>query len=155
MLWALTHVANLGDMLTLLQIQVNPEIISRGSVIVLLDVNVMWILGICNRSGLVEVEDESNEPVSLKQSENIVSPKEQENGGLRRQSTRNRPPTARALEAFANGFLTVNSRKKGREESKSRNSKHTLGEVGVISECSTGDASSAVKGDDENGEIEK
>ncbi|KAI3756068.1 hypothetical protein L1987_55881 [Smallanthus sonchifolius] len=108
-----------------------------------------------NNEFMTQIKVESNEPGPQKQSENIASPKEQENGGLRRQSTRNRPPTARALEAFANGFLTVNSRKKGREESKSRYSKHTLGEVGVISECSTGDASSAVKGDDENGEIEK
>nr|GMD72200.1 uncharacterized protein LOC109174961 [Ipomoea batatas] len=33
----------------------------------------------------------------------------------RRHSTRNRPPTMRALEALANGFLTVNRRQKNRE----------------------------------------
>ncbi|KAI3703680.1 hypothetical protein L1987_73873 [Smallanthus sonchifolius] len=105
-----------------------------------------------NSEFVAEVKDERNGPVPLRQSENIVGPKEQENGGSRRHSTRNRPPTARALEAIANGFLTVNSRK-----GRSRNSKNTLGggEVAVVSECSTGDASSAVKGDDENGEIEK
>ncbi|KAL8264138.1 hypothetical protein R6Q59_022268 [Mikania micrantha] len=101
------------------------------------------------------VKDEIIEHVPQKQTDDIVGPKEQESGGLRRQSTRNRPPTARALEALANGFLTINSRKRGKEESKPRNSKNTLGEIGVISESSTGDASSAVKGDDGNGEIEK
>ncbi|KAK9077722.1 hypothetical protein SSX86_006059 [Deinandra increscens subsp. villosa] len=106
-----------------------------------------------NNDFMTQVKDERNESAPQKQPENI--PKEQENGNSRRHSTRNRPPTARALEAFANGFLTVNSRKRGKEDSKSRNSKHTLGEIGVISECSTGDASSVVKGDDENGEIEK
>ncbi|KAL4564792.1 hypothetical protein LXL04_028863 [Taraxacum kok-saghyz] len=79
--------------------------------------------------------------------------KVEENGG-RRQSTRNRPPTARALEALANGFLTVNCRKKGKEE-RSRSFRHSRPEIGVVSESSTGDASSAVKGDDENGEIAK
>ncbi|KAJ0802152.1 putative transcription regulator Homeodomain-LIKE family [Helianthus annuus] len=108
-----------------------------------------------NGEFVTEVKDERNEPGPQKQSETIVGPREQENGGSRRQGTRNRPPTARALEAFANGFLTINSRKKSREEMKSRSFKHTVGEVGVISECSTGDASSAVKGYDENGEVEK
>ncbi|XP_076891532.1 uncharacterized protein LOC143542973 [Bidens hawaiensis] len=103
---------------------------------------------------VTEVKDEKNEPDPPKRSENTVGPKEQENGGSRRQSTRNRPLTARALEAFANGFLTINSRKKKKQESTSINSKYALGEVGVISECSTGDASSGVNGDDENGEIE-
>ncbi|XP_076952473.1 uncharacterized protein LOC143626211 [Bidens hawaiensis] len=108
-----------------------------------------------NDEPVTEVKDEKNEPGPAKQSENTAGPKEQENGGSRRQSTRNRPPTARALEAFANGFLTINSRKKKKQESKSRSSKYALGEVGVISECSTGDASSGVNGDEEDGEIEK
>ncbi|KAL7598528.1 hypothetical protein Lser_V15G22541 [Lactuca serriola] len=96
-----------------------------------------------------------------KQSESLVVPKVEENGGggSRRQSTRNRPPTARALEALANGFLTVNCRKKGKEDgmrdsssgSRSRGFRHSRGEIGVASECSTGDASSVVKGEDENG----
>ncbi|KAK1430832.1 hypothetical protein QVD17_13871 [Tagetes erecta] len=122
----------------------------------LIDLNYPQVPPEFENSGFVtQVKDERNETDPQKQSENIPSPKEQENGGSRRQSTRNRPPTVKALEAFANGFLTINSRKKGKEESKSRNYKHTLRDVGVISECSTGDASSAVKGDDENGEIEK
>ncbi|XP_024997057.1 uncharacterized protein LOC112529865 [Cynara cardunculus var. scolymus] len=105
-----------------------------------------------------QVKDERTEPGSPKQAASMVGPDEQQNGASRRQSTRNRPPTARALEALANGFLTVNSRKKDKEKirdstSRSRNSHHSRGEIGVISECSTGDASSAVKGD--NGEIEK
>nr|GEU68539.1 homeodomain-like protein [Tanacetum cinerariifolium] len=86
-------------------------------------------------------------------------PKEQENGGVgsRRQGTRNRPPTAKALEAIANGLLTKDSKKKGKEDNVRRPRKRTSsrGEVGgAVSECSTGDASSGVKGDDEDGEIE-
>ncbi|KAI3692511.1 hypothetical protein L6452_32328 [Arctium lappa] len=112
----------------------------------------------------VDVKDERTKPGSQKQSASMVGADEQQNGVSRRQSTRNRPPTARALEALANGFLTVNTRKKDKEKirdstSRSRNSHRSRGEIGVISECSTGDASSAVKGDDENGpfngEIEK
>ncbi|XP_071737290.1 uncharacterized protein [Rutidosis leptorrhynchoides] len=95
--------------------------------------------------------------------ENIVSPKEQENGGSRRQSTRNRPPTARALEAFANGFLTVNSRKKSKEDYYYNKGDYDY-DYGLkpkksrgceVSESSTGDASSVVKGEDEDGVIEK
>ncbi|KAK4380017.1 hypothetical protein RND71_001879 [Anisodus tanguticus] len=50
----------------------------------------------------------------------------------RRHSTRNRPPTTRALEALANGFLTVNTRQKSREggskrKTTSRSSRQTPG----------------------------
>ncbi|KAK1417895.1 hypothetical protein QVD17_27030 [Tagetes erecta] len=95
-----------------------------------------------NSEFVTEVKDEIIEPVPLTQSKNIVGPKEQENGGSRRHGTRNRPPTARALEAIASGFLTVNNRK-----TRNYRNTHGRGEVVVISECSTGDASSAVKGD--------
>nr|GEY91458.1 homeodomain-like protein [Tanacetum cinerariifolium] len=66
---------------------------------------------------------------------------------------RNRPPTAKALEAIANGLLTKDSKKKGKEDNVTRPRKRTYsrGEVGgVVSECSTGDAVSGVKGDDED-----
>ncbi|KAF5774167.1 putative transcription regulator Homeodomain-LIKE family [Helianthus annuus] len=108
-----------------------------------------------NNELLTEVKDEKIEPVPPSQSENIAGPKDQENGGSRRHGTRNRPPTAKALEAIANGFLTIHSRKgrKDKQESFSRNYQNAPGEVAVRSECSTGDASSAVKGDDENGEV--
>ncbi|GKE27310.1 hypothetical protein Tco_1442694, partial [Tanacetum coccineum] len=87
-------------------------------------------------------------------------PKEQENGGVgsRRQGTRNRPPTAKALEAIANGLLMKDSKKKGKEDNvpRPRRKTYSRGEVGgAVSECSTGDASSGVKGDDEDGEIDK
>ncbi|KAI7744857.1 hypothetical protein M8C21_017454 [Ambrosia artemisiifolia] len=110
-----------------------------------------------NSELVTKVKDEKVELDPPRQSETIAAPKEQENGGSRRQSTRNRPPTARALEAIANGFLTVNSRKgkKNKQELNSRNDQNTPGDVAVVSESSTGDASSAVKGEDENGEIEK
>ncbi|XP_059280657.1 uncharacterized protein LOC132034353 [Lycium ferocissimum] len=54
----------------------------------------------------------------------------------RRHSTRNRPPTTRALEALANGFLTVNSRQKSKEgvskkKSTSRSSRQTPGGMRV------------------------
>ncbi|PWA87146.1 hypothetical protein CTI12_AA134490 [Artemisia annua] len=87
-------------------------------------------------------------------------PKEQENGsvGSRRQGTRNRPPTAKALEAIANGLLMTHSKKKGKEDNVPRPRKTTYSRDeagGAVSECSAGDASSVVKGDDEDGEIEK
>ncbi|GJZ70310.1 hypothetical protein Tco_0633860 [Tanacetum coccineum] len=87
-------------------------------------------------------------------------PKQQENGGVgsRGQGTRNRPPTAKALEAIANGLLTKDNKKKGKEDKVPRPRRRTYskGEVGgAFSECSTGDASSGVKGDDEDGEIDK
>ncbi|XP_076907513.1 uncharacterized protein LOC143563994 [Bidens hawaiensis] len=120
----------------------------------LIDLNVTLEFG--NSEFVTEVKDERNERVSLKRSENLVGPTEQEDGGSRRHSTRTKPPTAKALEAIASGFLTVNSRKgnKDKQESKSRNYQNTP-EAAVVSESSTGDASSAIKGDDENGEIGK
>ncbi|XP_071730397.1 uncharacterized protein [Rutidosis leptorrhynchoides] len=121
----------------------------------LIDLNVTPECG--NVEFVSEVKDERNGPGPQKEAENSV--------GLRRQGTRNRPPTARALEAFANGFLTVNSRKKSKEEDEDENmwdfgykksskskkyQRRKGGEVGIVS-----DASSVVKGDDENDEIDK
>ncbi|XP_071727344.1 uncharacterized protein [Rutidosis leptorrhynchoides] len=131
----------------------------------LIDLNVTPECG--NVDFVKEVKDERNGRGPQKEGgENVVGCKEKENGGGlgRRQGARNRPPTARALEAYANGFLTVNSRKKskGEEEeyenmldygyklSKSKKYQKRGGEVGIVS-----DASSIVKGDDENGEIDK
>ncbi|KAI3469403.1 hypothetical protein Pfo_026066 [Paulownia fortunei] len=60
---------------------------------------------------------------------------QQSNMNHRRHSTRNRPPTTRALEAVANGYLTVNRRRKGKgtnshEDLASRPSKRACGVVG-------------------------
>nr|XP_043628785.1 uncharacterized protein LOC122600179 [Erigeron canadensis] len=112
-----------------------------------------------NDEFVMETKEERNGPGSQKQTESTADPKEQETGGSRRQSTRNRPPTAKALEALANGFLTISSRKKAKEDnprdsvSKSRKSQRARGEVRIFSDYSTGDASSVVKGDDGNGDI--
>ncbi|GFZ21819.1 hypothetical protein Acr_29g0009810 [Actinidia rufa] len=69
--------------------------------------------------------------IELKQPESSTAPKtsshvtcSKPNGNSRRQSTRNRPPTVRALEALANGFLTTGRRRNketsSREASRSR-----------------------------------
>ncbi|XP_057485380.1 uncharacterized protein LOC130771732 isoform X2 [Actinidia eriantha] len=69
--------------------------------------------------------------IELKQPESSTAPKpsshvtcSKPNGNSRRQSTRNRPPTVRALEALANGFLTTgrgrNKEASSRETSRSR-----------------------------------
>ncbi|XP_059648611.1 uncharacterized protein LOC132294683 isoform X2 [Cornus florida] len=55
----------------------------------------------------------SNQPdVNEKTSMVVASSEQQPNMNSRRQSTRVRPPTARALEALANGFLTTKTNKK-------------------------------------------
>ncbi|MCD7468164.1 hypothetical protein HAX54_006114 [Datura stramonium] len=69
----------------------------------------------------------------------------------RRQSTRNRPPTTRALEALANGFLTVNTRQKSREggsrrKSTSRSSRQTPGGMRVT-DCSNSAVASQMEED--------
>ncbi|GFZ08981.1 hypothetical protein Acr_20g0007890 [Actinidia rufa] len=61
--------------------------------------------------------------IELQQPESSTAPKPSvdvtctEPNGSRRQSTRNRPPTARALEALANGFLTTVPRRRNKESS--------------------------------------
>nr|GEZ61997.1 homeodomain-like protein [Tanacetum cinerariifolium] len=67
---------------------------------------------------------ESGTEVKVERNE---KPKEKENGGVgsRRQGTRNRPPTAKALEAIANGLLTKDSKKKGKEDNVTRPRKRT------------------------------
>lgn len=75
---------------------------------------------------------------------------EQVNVNSRRQSSRNRPPTARALEAFAHGFLTINSRKgrgdTSRGGSRSRNSQRSQEEARG-SAFGTSDAVNGTKSD--------
>lgn len=67
----------------------------------------------------------------------------------RRQSTRNRPPTARALEALVNGYLTTNRRRKkesdGHETLTSRPPRRARVYVG-LSELTTNDAVMAREG---------
>ncbi|XP_057466970.1 uncharacterized protein LOC130756467 isoform X2 [Actinidia eriantha] len=62
--------------------------------------------------------------IELQQPESSAAPKPsldvtctEPNGNSRRQSTRNRPPTARALEALANGFLTTGPSRRNKESS--------------------------------------
>ncbi|KAM7485104.1 hypothetical protein LguiA_001113 [Lonicera macranthoides] len=84
-------------------------------------------------------DKEADDPNGLK----TDLPMEQHtNVNSRRQSTRNRPPTVRALEALANGFLTINRRQKVKEGSprenyRSRTSKRSRG----VTEFSTENAS--------------
>lgn len=61
------------------------------------------------------VNEFMNKPEPFKASVSMNSSEPQPNGNYRRQSTRNRPPTARALEALANGFLTTNRKRKTNE----------------------------------------
>ncbi|KAE9445688.1 hypothetical protein C3L33_22412, partial [Rhododendron williamsianum] len=73
-------------------------------------------------------------------------------GNFRRQGTRNRPPTARALEALANGFLTTNRRRKHKESFSRKSSTATpqvykneqdmLGEMVVNGNFGTGTVAS-------------
>lgn len=51
-------------------------------------------------------------PDTMKTSMEVGTEEQQPNMNLRRQGTRKRPPTIRALEAFANGFLSVQKRQK-------------------------------------------
>lgn len=55
-----------------------------------------------------------------------VSFSEQQPNGSRRQSTRNRPLTVKALEALANGFLTTTTRRKNKEALPRDNSRSRL-----------------------------
>lgn len=54
-----------------------------------------------------------------------VVPSADSTGNFRRQGTRNRPPTARSLEALANGLLTINRRRKHKESFCKKNSTAT------------------------------
>ena len=85
------------------------------------------------------VKEFTREPEPFKASVTVDSSEPQPNGNYRRQSTRNRPPTARALEALANGFLTINRRQKvkeggARENHRSRTSKRSRGVIEFITE---------------------
>ncbi|XAR57100.1 hypothetical protein NMG60_11025123 [Bertholletia excelsa] len=60
--------------------------------------------------------------IAAKPSKDTSSSEQQPNVTSRRQSTRNRPPTARALEALANGFLTSGGRKRKSEKAYKRSS---------------------------------
>ncbi|KAL3829367.1 hypothetical protein ACJIZ3_018169 [Penstemon smallii] len=55
----------------------------------------------------------------------------------RRHSTRNRPPTSRALEAIADGYLTVNQRRKSKDNSSLASSSRPLKRALSVSTAST------------------
>ncbi|CAK9158797.1 unnamed protein product [Ilex paraguariensis] len=57
---------------------------------------------------------EPDDPCALKTALNAASSQQQLNMNSRRQSTRNRLPTTKALEALANGFLTINERRRSK-----------------------------------------
>ncbi|KAI3459277.1 hypothetical protein Pfo_015940 [Paulownia fortunei] len=85
-----------------------------------------------------EQDNQSPEPEnhSLPNFSDIEARSEQHsNVNTQRHSTRNRPPTTRALEAIADGYLTVNQRRRGRatssrEDLASRPSQRARGVVG-------------------------
>ncbi|XP_052191265.1 uncharacterized protein LOC127800598 isoform X2 [Diospyros lotus] len=69
----------------------------------------------------IMADDKASKP------ENSAAPEtatdvQQPNMNSRRQGTRNRPPTMRALEAFASGFLTSSRKRKNKEASPRKNS---------------------------------
>ncbi|XP_059438517.1 uncharacterized protein LOC132171260 isoform X2 [Corylus avellana] len=66
--------------------------------------------GSCSPSKTMELV-----PDTLRTSIDAGAAKQQPNMNPRRQSTRNRPPTVRALEALANGFLSVQKRHRSTE----------------------------------------
>ncbi|KAL8100358.1 uncharacterized protein LOC141683972 [Apium graveolens] len=73
---------------------------------------------------------QKDEICAPKASADIVVPEHPININSRRQSTRNRPPTARALEALVNGYLTATTRRKdAHEASRSRPPKRSRMEV--------------------------
>ncbi|XP_059632715.1 uncharacterized protein LOC132275273 [Cornus florida] len=91
---------------------------------------------------------------ALKTSMGMASCEQQSNMNSRRQSTRVRPPTARALEALASGFLTINRRQKRektnpRENLTSRSRRARSG-VGIADNLGIATAASKV-GESENG----
>lgn len=66
--------------------------------------------GSCSPSKTMELV-----PDTLRTSIDVGTAEQQPNMNPRRQSTRNRPPTVRALEALANGFLSVQRRHRSTE----------------------------------------
>ncbi|KAJ8565984.1 hypothetical protein K7X08_008560 [Anisodus acutangulus] len=66
-----------------------------------------------NGNNMKNPDDVSGELKTMRHSASMDQ--QQPSLNSRRHSTRNRPPTTRALEALANGFLTVNTRQKNRE----------------------------------------
>jgi hypothetical protein len=66
--------------------------------------------GSCSPSKTMELV-----PDTLRTSIDVGAAEQQPNMNPRRQSTRNRPPTIRALEALANGFLSVQKRHRSTE----------------------------------------
>ncbi|KAL6970306.1 hypothetical protein U1Q18_030005 [Sarracenia purpurea var. burkii] len=61
-----------------------------------------------------------NSTTAPKPTADMTGSEQQTNGNSRRQSTRNRPLTVRALEALASGFLTTSSRRRKNKEVGSR-----------------------------------
>lgn len=59
-----------------------------------------------------QTSKQPEDPIWLKEPNNVTSSDLQSNMNGRRQSTRNRPPTTKALEAHACGFLTVKQKRK-------------------------------------------
>lgn len=112
---------------------------------------------------LIEKQDDQtfNQPDDLNTPKTFTTteqPQQPPNTSSRRQSTRNRPPTTRALEALACGFLSIKSRKKrGNAFSQdddliSRPSRRARGRVRVSDDFDTGFVESDVK-EEENGTV--
>ncbi|KAA8548917.1 hypothetical protein F0562_000601 [Nyssa sinensis] len=95
-------------------------------------------------------KEHPDNPTALETSVHVASSEQQPNMNSRRHGTRNRPPTARALEALASGFLTINRRRKSketapRENLTSRPSRHACCEVGITENLGTGMLDSKVE----------
>ncbi|XP_027116316.1 uncharacterized protein [Coffea arabica] len=86
-------------------------------------------------TGSLRTDATTENPVDhdeLERAPDKVNPEHQANMNLQRRGTRVRPPTTRALEALAHGYLTVNRRRKGsearsRENMRSRPSRRARG----------------------------
>ncbi|KAA8527467.1 hypothetical protein F0562_034818 [Nyssa sinensis] len=96
-----------------------------------------------------QTKKQQDNSTALETSIGVASSEQQPNMNSRRQSTRNRPPTARVLEALAGGFLTINRRRKiketgPQENSTSRPPRRARYEVGITENFDTGNVASKV-----------
>ncbi|KAK9287805.1 hypothetical protein L1049_016246 [Liquidambar formosana] len=97
-----------------------------------------------------QTSKQPDDPRALKTSIGAASSEPHPDMNSRRQSTRNRPPTARALEALASGYLNIKQRRKRseafpRDNSVSRPSRRARGRVRVTENFSTDFVDSKVK----------
>uniref|UniRef100_A0A5B6ZQA5 SANT domain-containing protein n=1 Tax=Davidia involucrata TaxID=16924 RepID=A0A5B6ZQA5_DAVIN len=97
-----------------------------------------------------QTRKQQDNSAAVETSVGVASSEQQPNMNSRRQSTRNRPPTVRALEALASGFLTINRRRKSketglRENSTSRPPRRARYGIGITESFSTGTVASKVE----------